>query len=158
MGPDGLKGSASVVGSHLPEQRGLVGQLVLVLVLEALPLHLLPVRLQFAVGTFGLQTGLGEGLGGGSGNSDLLTFGSACCRLYLEDFDLAAGRVDVLDVVAALVCAERVHLDPEGHALLATVLPGGELSANAVDLQGETPVGVGGCTVAGAWERGPQGT
>lgn len=62
--------------------------------------------------------------------------GSACCHLYLENFDLAAGRVDMLDVVAALVGGERVHLDPEGHALLAAVLPGGELGADAVDLQG----------------------
>lgn len=85
-------------------------------------------------------------------------FGSARWRLYLEDFDLAAGRVDVLDVVAALVAGERVHLDPEGHALLATVLPGCELSADAVDLQGETAVGVGGCVGARVWERDLQGT
>lgn len=56
MRPDGLKGSRTLVGSHLLEQCGLVGQLVLVLVLEALLLHLLPVCLQLAIGTFGLQT------------------------------------------------------------------------------------------------------
>lgn len=92
-------------GRTLLQHCGLVGQLVLVFVLEALLLHLLPVRLQFAVGPFGL-----------------------------EDFDLAAGGVDVLDVVAVLVGGERVHLDPEGHALLSTVLPGGELGADAIDL------------------------
>lgn len=84
--------------------------------------------------------------------------GSACRRLYLEDFDLAAGRVDVLDVVAPLVGGERVHLDPEGYALLAAVLPGRELGANAVDLQGETPDGVGGGIEVSVWEQGLQGT
>lgn len=42
-----------------------MGQLVLVLVLEALLLHLLPVSLQFAVGTFGLERGWGESMGWG---------------------------------------------------------------------------------------------
>lgn len=69
-----------------------------------------------------------------SSNSTQLRFGSACCRLYLEDFDLAAGGVDVLDIVAALVGGERVYLDPEGYAFLTAMLPGGELGANAVDL------------------------
>lgn len=57
MGRDGPKGLVTLAESHLPQQRGLVRQLVLVFVLQALLLHLLPVRLQFAVGTFGLQTG-----------------------------------------------------------------------------------------------------
>lgn len=131
------------MGSHLLEQCGLMGRLVLVLVLEALLLHLLPVRLQLAVGTFGLQTWSSE-FQWGSGKSAQLRFGFGL--LYLEDFDLAAGRVDVLNIVALLVGGERVYLDPEGYSLLAAVLPGGELCANAVYLQGETTVGVGGGT------------
>lgn len=47
----------------------------------------------------------------------------------------------MLDVVTPSVGGKRVYLDPEGYALLAAVLPGGELSADAVDLQGEIPVG-----------------
>lgn len=42
-----------------------MGQLVLVLVLGALFLHLLPVGLQFAVSTFGLQREWGEDMSGG---------------------------------------------------------------------------------------------
>lgn len=72
MRPDGLMGFCTLVGSHLLEQCGLVGHLVLVSVLEALLLHLLPVRLQLAVGTFGLQTC--ESVGGGSDNSVQLRF------------------------------------------------------------------------------------
>lgn len=54
---------------------------------------------------------------------------------YLKDFDLAGGRVQVIAVLAAVPLGEGVDLDPEGDALLATVLPGGELCADAVHLQ-----------------------
>lgn len=53
---------------------------------------------------------------------------------HLEDFDLAAGRVDLLHVLPVLIGGEGVHLDTEGHSFLAAVLPGGELGADAVDL------------------------
>lgn len=56
-------------------------------------------------------------------------------RLYLKDFDLAGGRVEVLCVLSTLSLGERVKLDPEGDALLSAVLPGGELCADAVHLQ-----------------------
>lgn len=67
----------------------------------------------------------------------------------------------MLNVVAALVGGKRVHLDPEGHTFLTTVLPGSEFGADAVDLQGETPVGTAGvdeCIGARVWERDFQGT
>ena len=54
---------------------------------------------------------------------------------YLEDFNLAAGRTDMLHVLPVLIGAESVHLDTKRHSLLPTVLPGGELSADAVDLR-----------------------
>lgn len=54
---------------------------------------------------------------------------------YLKDFDLAGGRVQVLAVLAAVPLGEGVDLDPEGDALLAAVLPGGELGADAVHLR-----------------------
>lgn len=53
---------------------------------------------------------------------------------HLEDFDLAAGRMDVLHVFPVFVGGEGVHLDTEGHSFLPAVLPGGELGADAVDL------------------------
>lgn len=56
-------------------------------------------------------------------------------RLYLEDFDLAAGRVQVLQVFPALVLSEGVDLNAEGDPFLPSVLSGGELCADAVDLQ-----------------------
>lgn len=54
---------------------------------------------------------------------------------YLEDFDLAAGRVDMLHVFLVFVGSEGVHLDTEGHPFLPAMLPRGELSADAVDLR-----------------------
>lgn len=58
-----------------------------------------------------------------------------CPTPYLEDFDLAGGRVQVLAVLAGVPLGKGVDLDPEGHALLAAVLPGGELGADAVHLR-----------------------
>lgn len=40
----------------------------------------------------------------------------------------------MLHVLPVFIGAEGVHLDPEGHAFLAAVLPGGELGADAVHL------------------------
>lgn len=57
--------------------------------------------------------------------------------VYLKDFDLAGGRVEVFGVLSTLSLGERVELDPEGDALLSAVLPGGELCADAVHLQTE---------------------
>lgn len=54
---------------------------------------------------------------------------------YLEDFDLAAGRMDMLHVFPVFIGGKRVHLDTEGHPFLATMLPGGELGADAVNLR-----------------------
>lgn len=55
--------------------------------------------------------------------------------IYLKDFDLAGGRMEVLCVLSTVSLGERVELDPEGDALLSTVFPGGELCADAVHLQ-----------------------
>lgn len=55
--------------------------------------------------------------------------------VYLKDFNLAGGRVEVLCVLSTVSLGERVELDPEGDALLSTVLPGSELCADAVHLQ-----------------------
>lgn len=41
----------------------------------------------------------------------------------------------MLCVLSAVSLGERVELDPEGDALLAAVLPGGELCADAVHLR-----------------------
>lgn len=54
---------------------------------------------------------------------------------YLEDFDLAAGRMDMLHVFPVFIGGESVHLDTKGHSFLPTMLPGCELSADAVDLR-----------------------
>lgn len=40
----------------------------------------------------------------------------------------------MLHVSPIFIGGESVHLDPEGHAFLATVLPGGELGTDAVHL------------------------
>lgn len=58
-------------------------------------------------------------------------------RVYLKDFDLAGGRVEVLRVLCSVSLGERVNLDPEGDALLSTVLPGSELCADAVHLKAD---------------------
>lgn len=55
--------------------------------------------------------------------------------LYLEDFDLAAGGMDMLHVFAMFISGESVNLDTEGHPFLPAMLPGGELSADTVDLR-----------------------
>lgn len=54
---------------------------------------------------------------------------------HLKDFDLAGRRVKVLSVLATFSLGKRVDLDPKRDALLAPVLPGGELCADAVHLQ-----------------------
>ena len=54
---------------------------------------------------------------------------------YLEDLDLAAGRVDMLQVFPVFIAGESVHLDTEGHSLLPAMLSRGELSTDAVDLR-----------------------
>lgn len=59
-------------------------------------------------------------------------------RVHLKDFDLAGGRVEVLRVLSSVSQGEGVNLDPEGNALLSTVLPGSELSADAVHLEQQT--------------------
>lgn len=43
--------------------------------------------------------------------------------------------MEVLCVLSTVSLAERVDLDPEGDALLSTVLSGSELCADAVHLQ-----------------------
>ena len=54
---------------------------------------------------------------------------------YFEDFDLAARRMDMLHVFPVFIGGESVNLDTKGHPLLPTMLPGGELSTDAVDLR-----------------------
>lgn len=53
---------------------------------------------------------------------------------WLEDLDLTAGGVHMFQVLSMFVLSEGVYLDTEGNSLLPTMLPRGELSANAVDL------------------------
>lgn len=55
--------------------------------------------------------------------------------MYLKDFDLAGSRVEVLCVLSTVSQGERVDLDPEGDALLSTMLPGSELCADTVHLR-----------------------
>ncbi len=43
--------------------------------------------------------------------------------------------MDVLHVFPMLICGESVYLDTKGHSFLPSMLPGGELSADAVDLR-----------------------
>lgn len=57
--------------------------------------------------------------------------------VYLKDFDLAGGRVEVLCVISTVSLGERVDLDPEGDTFLSAVFPGSELRADAVHLQTE---------------------
>jgi hypothetical protein len=54
---------------------------------------------------------------------------------HLEDFDLTAGRMQVLCIVFAIILFESVDLDAERHALLSPVLPHSELCADAVNLK-----------------------
>lgn len=60
--------------------------------------------------------------------------------MYLKDFDLAGGRVEVLRVLSTVSQGKRVELDSEGDALLPAMFPGSELCTDAVHLQtaGET--------------------
>lgn len=43
--------------------------------------------------------------------------------------------MEVLRVLSSVSQGEGVNLDPEGNALLSTVLPGSELSTDAVHLE-----------------------
>lgn len=56
---------------------------------------------------------------------------------YLKHLDLAAGRVQVFCVLPILVLLKCIDLHSERHSLLTPVLPGGELRADAVHLEGE---------------------
>lgn len=60
---------------------------------------------------------------------------SATFRSYLEDFDLAAGRVQMFCVVSCFVLFERVDLDAERHPLLTAMLAHCELGADAMNLK-----------------------
>lgn len=53
---------------------------------------------------------------------------------YLKHFDLAAGGVQVLHILSALILFEGVDLDAERYALLSAMLPRCELCAYAVHL------------------------
>lgn len=113
-----------------------MGRLILVSVLKGLFINLFSVRLQFAIGSFRLlkkkpQHELDIDVKDTfiKVNIQIRTFS------YLEDFDLAAGRVDVLQVFPVFIAGESVHLDTEGHSLLAAMLSRGELSTDAVDLR-----------------------
>jgi len=53
---------------------------------------------------------------------------------YLEDFDLAGGRVEMLCVLSILILFKRVYLDAERDAFLSPVLAHGELCAYAMNL------------------------
>lgn len=55
--------------------------------------------------------------------------------LYLEHFDLAAGRVHMLQVFSMLVLYESIDLNPEGNSLLSTMFPECKLRANTVYLE-----------------------
>ncbi len=59
----------------------------------------------------------------------------ACVWHHLKDFDLAAGGVQVLGVLSAVILFKSVNLDPERHSLLSTVFPRGELCTDAMNLQ-----------------------
>lgn len=87
------------------KQGSFIRGLIFLSVLEGLLLNLLTICLQLAISPFGL-----------------------------EDLDLAAGGVDVFDILPLLVRAKRIDLDPEGHPFLPAMLPGCELSADAVYL------------------------
>lgn len=109
-----------------------MGELILFFVLKGLLLDLLPVCLQFAIGSFRLPKKERK-------PNDCLP-GRQAKQLwkkvsYLEDFDLAAGRMDMLHVFPVFIGGKSVHLDTEGNPFLATMLPGGELGADAVDLR-----------------------
>lgn len=108
-----------------------MGQLILFFVLKGLLVHLFPVCLQFAIGSFRLPKT--------ERKPDDRLAGRQAKKLpkkvsYLEDFDLAAGRMDMLHVLPLFIGGKSVHLDTEGHPFLAPMLPGGELGADAVDL------------------------
>lgn len=76
--------------------------------------------------------------GCGQQGQDAADAGCTAGQRYLEDLDLAAGRVQVLRVLPVLVLLEGVNLHPKGHPLLPAVLPHGELRADAVNLGGGT--------------------
>lgn len=58
----------------------------------------------------------------------------ACGLCYLKDFDLAAGRVQVLRVLSAFILFKGVYLDTEWNSFLSAVFPRGELCTDAMNL------------------------
>lgn len=110
-----------------------MGELILFFVLKGLLVDLFPVCLQFAIGSFRLPQKERK-------KPDDCLPGRKAQKLwkkvsYLEDFDLAAGGMDMLHVFPVFIGGKSVHLDTEGHPFLAAMLPGGELGADAVDLE-----------------------
>lgn len=61
----------------------------------------------------------------------------ACGLCYLKDFDLAAGRVQVLHVLSAFILFKGVYLDTEWNSFFSAVFPRGELCTDAVNLHEE---------------------
>lgn len=59
-------------------------------------------------------------------------------QVYLEDFDLATGRMQMLSVFPIFIFLEGVNLDSEGHTFLSTMLPHSELCTDAMYLEKET--------------------
>lgn len=57
--------------------------------------------------------------------------------LYLKDFDLTGGRMEVLHVFSIFTGGKHVHLDMERHPIRPTMLLLGKLSADAVHLRKE---------------------
>lgn len=62
----------------------------------------------------------------------------ACGLCYLEDFDLAAARVQVLRVLSAFILFKGVDLDTKRNSFFSTVFPRGELCTDAVNLHEES--------------------
>lgn len=56
---------------------------------------------------------------------------------HLKDFDLAAGRVQVLSIFSAFILLKGVDLDPERNSFLSAVFPRGELCTDAMNLRQE---------------------
>lgn len=56
-------------------------------------------------------------------------------RSYLEDFDLAAGRVQMFCVVSRFVLFERVNLNAKRHPFLTAMLSHCKLCTDAMNLK-----------------------
>lgn len=61
----------------------------------------------------------------------------ACMWRHLKDFDLAAGRVQVLSIFSTFILFKGVNLDPEWNSFLSAMFPWGELCTDAMNLQRE---------------------